>query len=118
MTNGEIIQACGDRVWASINGHDRGDGYDVEAYRLGSRYLVRVYYVRGGRSSWYTASTLEGARAVGAAGWTPGGAPGAYRYVSDPSRLAELRESRVERQERIALALADGEDVADVPEVV
>lgn len=91
MTNEEVVSTSGDRVWASINGRDRGDGYDVEAYELGRRYLVRVYDIRAGWSSWYVASTLEGAQAVGAAGWTPGCAPGAYRYVRDVSRLAELR---------------------------
>lgn len=94
MTNSEIVAACGECVWSSINGHGRGDGYDVETYALGSRYLIRVYRVPTGRSSWYVAGTLEGAQAVGRAGYTPGSAPGAYRYVSAPSRLKELRSAR------------------------
>lgn len=94
MTNGEIVAVCGECVWASINGHGRGDGYDVEVYRLRRRYLVRVSYVRGGRSSWYIASSLEDAQAVGAAGYTPGCGPGRYRTVIDPSRLTEIRAAR------------------------
>ena len=93
MTNSEIVHACGDCVYASINGAGRGDGYDVEAYRLGSRYLIRVRDVAGRRSSWYVAETIEGARAVGSAGYTPGSAPGSYRYVSQPGRLRELRSA-------------------------
>ena len=79
-------------VWGQSNGHGRGDGYDVDVYRSGSgRYVVRVYHVSMGRSSWYVASTLDAARRVGAAGYTPGTARGAYRYVSDWRRLREAR---------------------------
>jgi len=91
VTSGELLQLCGDCVWGSINGRGRGDGYDVEAYRLGQRYLVRVYDVQSCRSSWYTAPTLDDAKAVGRAGYSPGSAPGRYRYVSAPSRLPEIR---------------------------
>ncbi len=91
MTNSEIVNKCGDRVWSSINGQGRGDGYDVEAYVLGSRFLVRVYEISGGYSLWYVADSLADAKAVGALGYSPGGAPGKYRYVRNPARLLELR---------------------------
>jgi len=41
----------------------------------------------------YLATTRDAARAVGRAGYTPGSAPGRYRYVTDRgvSRLSEIR---------------------------
>lgn len=76
-------------VEAQINGSGRGDGYDVEIFQSESTgaYYIRVYSVRGKYSSWYSADTLEGARAVGRAGYTPGFAPGAYR----PRKVVSLR---------------------------
>lgn len=94
MTFSEIMKRCGDRVWGSINGHGRGDGYDVEVFELGQRYLVSVYDVQCGGVSWYVAGTFDDALAVGRAGYTPGTAPGRYRHVVRPGRLAELREGR------------------------
>ena len=83
----------------SYNGRDRGDGYDVRAFRsrASGRYIVVVDYVygRGGRSV-YTADDIAGAGAVGRPGYTPGSAPGAYRMVRDASRLAELRDMESE----------------------
>jgi hypothetical protein len=80
-------------VAGSYNGQGRGDGYDVRIFRdvKTSRYIIEAQQVSSGRCSYYTASTLDGAQAVGADGYTPGGAPGKYTYVAAPDRLAEVR---------------------------
>ena len=82
-----------ERVAGSANGHGRGDGYDVTTFRSRStgRYLVEVYEVGSSCVSWYVAPTVDGASAVGAAGYTPGGAPGDYEYVVRPGALREVR---------------------------
>jgi hypothetical protein len=82
-------------VWSETNGHGRGDGYDVDCYRSRrtGRYLVRVWEVGASGTSLYVATTREGADAVREAGYTPGGAPGEYEYISREERcaLSELR---------------------------
>lgn len=62
------------------NGLHRGDGYDVETFTDGDRYVTRVRRI-GGAWRLYVAATLDDALAVGAAGWTPGYGPGRYRQV-------------------------------------
>ena len=90
MKFSEVMSHVGDCVWSSINGHGRGDGYDVQVFQLGARYLVSVDEVGGSYISYYVAATLEDAKAVGAGGYTPGSAPGRYRYVRDVARLKEI----------------------------
>lgn len=86
-------------VDSSTNGFGRGDGYDVCCYRSATtgRYVVQVQEVGASWSSWYVATTLDGAKAVDAAGYTPGSAPGRYTYICKPSRLREVRALHAQR---------------------
>ena len=81
----------------STNGYDRGDGYDVSTWRSVStgRYLVCDYKISARMVCWYVAWTLDAAFAIGRAGYTPGSAPGRYTRVWRPSRLAEVRATKV-----------------------
>lgn len=90
MGYSEIVNLVGERVY----GRGRGDGYDVEVYAMGARYLASVYDVWHGGVSWYVADGLDAAREVGAEGYTPGSAPGRYRRVLDVSRLREIRDAK------------------------
>jgi hypothetical protein len=84
------------------------DGYVVAIYRSRStgRYLVEVEVEEAGGSHRrvYTADTLDGARAVGAAGYTPGHGPGRFCYVRRPERLSEVRALREAETSPVALA--------------
>ena len=83
------------RIECYANGRDRGDGYDAIIYRSIStgRHLCESWEVGSAApSDWYVAPTLEDARAaVGPNGYTPGSAPGRYRWVRRPNRLKESR---------------------------
>lgn len=99
-----------EHVECDVNGAGRGDGYDVDIYRSRStrRYLVRVWHVRTRRSSWFVAETLAGARTVGRAGWTPGTAPGLYKYSVTPDKLREVRALHAQRRDAARAAASGG----------
>lgn len=85
-------------VGESANGFGRGDGHDVDAFRSRrtGRYLVRVVEISRNRHTWYVATDQNDAHAVGAPGWTPGCAPGRYRYVSRTGMLREVRAAMMD----------------------
>jgi hypothetical protein len=82
-------------VACEANGYDRGDGVDARIYRsvATGRYIVIVAQQASPRwyVSVYVACSSDDAEAVIRAGYTPGNAPGRYRYIRQPDRLIEVR---------------------------